>query len=1018
MKKKLKIISFVILAAVLLFTACLFILISSSGLQTALIKRFLPDNINVEKVHLGFNGLTVENGTLTTKDQAHLKVERLQGDFSLLSTVIWRHLKISKLKVSGVQVDLREWQPEKVPEPEKEKQSDSEDSQIPWEEIAKFKGIFRPGMKWPAMELDTIALEGIILLPGEKDRHLEFNMSGGDFKADGSPRLQTYFDYLDKSEEAIVKKGSIENSLDITFSQDGFITGINLDSLVEANIEAKEHYEKYALSIVVNLQQRETGDGEDYTFKAILEPKTPASSEIASAQALYDYEDNSFAGDLAFQGGTHSLPSLAEQWLNGANAALRSESEFEIRPESKSAFWRGQMRADGEELARFQPELENAPSFLLTTDFDLGISARQFEFNDLRLDFSAPKDKPLISLRNQQSFGFDIADKNPVYEDPQEPLALLSLKGLPVELINALAPEMEIKLASFTGEITLSGTESDFKLATVRPVTIKDLFLQHKGEQLIEELTLTLLPSAYYHEEQVVFDSSLELERGGKTGLETNVSGMVKPFATDPFFDIEIDWNADLPELTAQPVLRPYRNLSAGKMQGKGNFSGSKPEIKGEIDNRFFDLVLADEGDRLLRGTIKADILLENLSRLKTSGTSTIEAAGGEKSDLQIDLEILTDREPMRIELESRGDKIRAEHFQILAKAFQNPEFTDINDTPQKSTEDKGNKPDEKPVWAGVAGYADVKIKELFLFDEYKMNNTTARLDIENNHLYLSAFETFLNKSPLQAQGQLDFRPDIPQKPYLFTAGFTFLNFDTDAYFRQVKPETEPVLSALVSLDGELESETPNIGSLSDFLEGEINASASEGVFRGLRRGAVSDTIEWAGNLGGIIGKLTGENDVEAVSRIVSYFRSIEFDELVVKTHLSPDFNAKIRKFLLRNSDLLIDGSGRVNYIEGRKWYQQPISMTVDMGTRPPLSGLFDQLNLLQEKPGENNYRFLKREVEIGGSVSEPDPKPLWKNILKAAAQRLTGSNGNQNGEDKNEGKKSTVDELRGILDF
>ncbi len=1021
MKKTFRLI-LVLSAALILFTvATVLVVLSSSGLQTGLARLFLPEAMSVEKVHLGFRGLTVEGGGYK-ENQAEVYVDRLQGDFSLLPTFYRRHLQMSDLTVSGVQVDLSEWEP-KEPEPPPEDESEVEDFEMPWEALAEFKGLFKEEVKWPPVSIDMLNLDSRIILP-KQGRELTIQAKGEDIRAEVSPALSIMLDYSDSSENALISRGSLEQELKLALSPEGIIKGIQLDAVAEADIQIEAVRENRTLELLVDLRQDEDATGENYNLSAILAPNEDSGSgfseplELLSLTARYDYQENTYTGDWSAQADTRAAPTLAKPILNEARASLRANGSFDLNPIAEQASGRGETEVRAEDLDQLQPELEAVPTFLWTSNFDLTASGEKVEVKDLQMELSAPAEESLISLRTRQPFGFDLAAGQPFFADPEEPLASFLIAGIPVDLVNAFLPDTQIALSSFTGEMTLSGIDDQLRLDSVQPLTIENFYLEHQGKPMLENLTIALAPSLNYGDNAFSFDlDSLNLSRNERSLLRLSAQGAMKNLDTEAQFDIAAEWDANLADLMEQPVAAPYRNLDEGKFQGSLTLSGSIPETRADLDLNLTDLALTDDDRELKKVSLKSDTLIKDSAQIQARGPLALKM-NSENTDFQFDLDLRQNREITHLDFTGRGDKVFVNHFQTLAAAFQNPDFI----TPEKETKTipeipPSREPDTQPVWSGIQGSADLQIDEMIIPGEYNFKELTALVQIEEHLARLKKLETVVGNSPANAQGELAFRPDHPAEPYLLQSDFSIADFDLDSYLREVNPDVDPVLSAIVSLKGNARSEAPNLQLLPEFLTGDFAMNASDGIFRGMRRGAVSGTIDIATRLGGLVGRLTGEQDVEAVSQLVSYFNAVEFNEFVLQGHRNPDLTIDLTRLFMWNQNLRIDGTGKVYHEENRKLYQQPVSVTLDMGARRPLSRLFDELDLLEEEPGKDGYYPLTRPVEIKGNVSEPDPRPMWQVILEAAARQLLDSRGRRDREEGEE-RRDPVDDIRGILGF
>ena len=1019
MKKTLKVILLLVLVLLIVIAGSIAILLASPGAQTSLVKRFLPEEISIEKVHLGFSGLHVER-IAVIQDDMDVRVAQIRGEFPLLRTLVRRHVDMSELMVSGVKVDLSRIEPvvepppevpypPRIPPPEPPPEPEPDVVELPWEALAAFDGLFREDIMWPPVAIGVLSADAVILLPGG-GREVKVQLAGENLRADGEPQLRADVEYDDTTEEAVLRHAALHNTLTLSLASGGIIKGARLDSRAEADVRVEEARESHVLNLLADLRQKDDASGETYALTITLDPDGDPQ-EVASLNARYAYDNRAFGGDWVLALDTRAADAMIEPVLQGAWGTVRSDGSFDINPAAERFAARGEATVRAEQLDLVQPELETVPTFLLETEFDLAGADTRIEVKALRAELFAPADTLLVALHAEQPFGFDLATGEPDFGDPGAPLLRLALSGLPVDLVNAFLPDMRIALASLSGEMLVRGTDEDIHLETSRPLTLQGFHFEQHGQPLLEDLTLVLAPSISYRADQMTFDlGSLELSRDNRLLLDLAARGFARDLdAEEPYFELSTEWDAMPADLLAQPVAEPFRNLSEGRMTGLLNASGVASDIKADLELVLAELVLADDGRRINSVTLNADVQVEDTPHIRMAGPMSVRV-GEENTDLELDMGLWPGDETLRVEVKGQGDKVFVEHFQWLADAFQNPDYVtpetepEVEEEPvaveverpdveerveEEEPEPRPHDPEMVPVWAGLLAEADVNIAELILPGAYNLRELLLRARVEEDAARLDAFEARLGDSPAKAKGALVFRADQPARPYGLDAEFSLQDFDVGAYLRDVDPDTKPALEAVVSVNGQASAEAPSLEALPDYLVGEFSAQASEGVLRALRRGAVTGTIDVVGQLGRLGARLAGHEESEAVTRLVTYFNAIEFDEFTLEARRNTDWTIDLTHLLVRNPELRIAGRGHVGHEEGREFHQQPIELTLNMAARRPLASLLDELRLLEEEPDDEGYRPFKRKVEVRGNVGEPDPRPLWEIILESGARRL-----------------------------
>lgn len=933
----------------LLVLLAVVILLSCADLQTSLANRFAPDGVSIERAYLGFKGLTVDN-VLVEEDGMVIRVERMRGDFSLLRTLTKRHLHLNELIVANAHVDLSKWEAPREPEPapprvptEKpprpERPPKPDEPRVPVEKEPIFEGLFREALQWPPLSIDQLAVNADIILPGGHQT-ATVELTGQDIRADVQPEIRLAVKYADSSDDAAITHATLENVVTLSLSANSIIEGIQMVAHAEADTAAKDIREQVTLAVQLNLRQQPDASGEDYQLTLTLYPATDKTSDLLNLKAALSYDAHTLSGTWGLAADTRTIAAVVDPILLGAFATFNSEGTFTFDLVSEDAAVQGTCTVRAEQLDQFQPELATVPTFLLESVFDLTGGADQIEIGALHMDVFAPSDTLLVTLRAEQAFGFDLDKGQPIFGQPDEPLARLTIAGIPVDLINAYLPDMRLALSSFTGDLMLAGTDETLQLSTVRPLTLEGLFLEQGDAPVLENLTLSLSPTATYAADTLSFD-------------------------------------------------------------------------------------------------------LDDMPRIRLDAPLSVKV-GPETTDLHLELALWTADESLRVELKGNGKQVFVDHFLLLADAFQSPDYTppvkveeeevlvpgpaEIDERDMERAEKTPRvrepkperapepEPEPQPLWAGIEADIALTIEELILPGHMIVHQVSLQSSVEKFAARLNSFTALLGASPARAQGGLHFRPD-QKDHYHLQAGFSLQDFDVGAFLREADPGNEPMMDAIVSVTGDVQSAAPTPEQLADHLTGHFSLVADHAVVRAFQRGLVSRALDVATTAGRIGGLVTGRQDVEAVSQLVTYFNKVVFDEMVIEAQRNPDLSIDLTRLLFRNPDLLIQGHGAISHVEEREFHQQPIALHLEMGARPPLAALFDDLKLLQDQPNELGYRLLKEPIEIEGNVGEPDPRPLWKIIVEAGTQRLLPRLLKEDeNDDKRDRRRAPLDRLQQYL--
>ena len=1037
--KTLKILFKTLLAIVLLVVVVLVVLLSSAGLQTSLAQRFLPPGMAVQSAHMGFNGLQMQ-GVEIDDPAFHLRIESVQGDFPLLRTLARREARLSELTVAGVVLRLKETEPDVRPPTDPTDRPDqpvrpdrpvpdpsvAPDAPIlPWDDLAAFEGLFAEPMSWPPLAIKRLSVEALILLPDDRQQ-VTLQLSGADIDGSASTEIDLVATYTDAGEDAVVTQATLRQTLRLALSDDGTITGLSLDLHAEAESPAAETRERYALAAQLDAQRLPDASGEVFGLSFTFDPDQPDAAEWVTVQAVYHYAQQSIEGAWSIDFDTRRVADLVDPLLNGAWASVQARGAFALDALAERFALEGTLNARAADLDRWQDTFTAAPDFLLETNFDLAGQGQRMEIRALRVHVAAPADTPLLAMEAEQVFGIDLASLEPFYGDPDQPLLRLALAGAPVDLINALVPDLQLALSAFTGEMVLAGSGEDLRLDTTQPLTIADLSVELAGEPMLSDLTIVLSPSIRMQPDLLTLDPGpVTLSRGAQELLELTAQVAVRNLQAEPDIALTASWTADLAGLLEQPAAEPFRNLSRGHWQGTLKAEGPVALIRADLDTAFSELVLADDGRRIdrlaLQMTAQVD---EAASQFRVAGPLTVEAEN-QTSLFDIALDLWPGDELVRVAFKGRGETVVVDHFLWLADAFQNPGYTPPTadepspETPVElvehspdapspgrpsATDTAAEPPAPQALWAGLQAEVDVEIDTLVLPGHAPLSALAVRARVTEEEAQLESFQAVLAGSPARAAGTLRFHPDADaEQRYRLAADLDLQGFDVGAYLRELEPDTEPMLDAILSVTGKATAVAGDPAELAEALVGQFSVQASDGVLRALRRGAVGRAAEAAGVAGQLGALLTGRQDVQTVSDLIAYFNAVRFETLAFEARRNPDYTIDLTRLTLRSPELRLEGQGRIDHVEGREFHQQPIALTLAMSARPPLARLLDELQLLEEEPDEDGYRAFNRPLEITGNVGEPDPRPLWVTILEAGARagtrRLLGDS--EDGEEK-----------------
>ncbi len=1015
--KAIKIILAIVLIVVVLVVGAVVALLSSAGLQTALVRRHAPEGVRIEHVHVGFRGVSIDS-VHAEHEGAIISLDRVRITLPLIRTLLQRELHIEEFIIAGLTVDATHFvvndaediapaPPRQPAAAERVRDLYDEETVAELERIVEaipFDGVFREELMWPPLRIDRLAVDAFVRLPGGSQT-VTLEITGTEIGIAEESAIRLALQYDDDAEDAVLRQSTVNMESGWRLSEQGRVIG----SASVIQLHAHLHHESEIMPIHVTLSlradQRVDQEGEDYSVTLALGPDASDLPTILRLDASYDYAANALDGEWNLDFASNKLADLTEQYLQGAAVVLSSTGRFAMQPETGSATLRGQLDLDGAGLDQLLEELAVLPTVALRMKFDLAGDAHQARINELNLDL-AGADQALLQVQIEQAFGIDLLTMGPVDVDPDQPLLRVRLLDLPSELVDVFVAEMDLAWTGLTGELLVTAVDDEFVVATVDPVTVRNLSVSMADEALVENITVEVPLHAVVGGEQVDLRiSPLRISSGGEVGVLTLAATLTELAAEQPHFDVAVDWQIELPALLAQPAAEAFRNVQQGRLKGELKARGTAAALEGQLQSSFANLTLPD-GRRVDEIAIGSDFSIQEEGLISLNVPIRM-ALGEQLSRLQLAIEVTLD-EPLSASVRGQGDTLWVDHLLVLADAFQNPDYVApevpvaVEEPPVHPEDDPAapptadrdpSVPTAPPVpvapWDGIRADLDLALAEVRLEGQPPIRDVVVQGRVLEQGVFLNPVRARIEDSPLSAMVELLFDPGMIEQLYQLVAEVNVSRFDVGAYLRTAQPEETPPFEALVTADVRVRAAAAELEQLAKQATGHIRVTASQAIVRAFRQGRASRAVDAAAAAGRIGGLITGREDIDVVGELARYFNEITFDELTLDAQRNPDFSIDISRLALRNAELQMIGTGVVSHVEGREFHQQPIALSFDVGVRPPLDRLFDRLRLLEEEPAADGYRRVNRPLNIEGNVGEPDPRPFWAILIDAAARRV-----------------------------
>jgi hypothetical protein len=123
------------------------------------------------------------------------------------------------------------------------------------------------------------------------------------------------------------------------------------------------------------------------------------------------------------------------------------------------------------------------------------------------------------------------------------------------------------------------------------------------------------------------------------------------------------------------------------------------------------------------------------------------------------------------------------------------------------------------------------------------------------------------------------------------------------------------------------------------------------------------------------------------MAQAVPYFKDIKFESFTLEIVRGKDKQVRIPALNLMGDNLNISGQGVIAAGNLGELLEQPLDLTLRFGAKGRLIDYLETLQLLGTKTSENGFRNCNQDIEIGGTLGNPDTSAL-KELLNNAASR------------------------------
>jgi hypothetical protein len=443
---------------------------------------------------------------------------------------------------------------------------------------------------------------------------------------------------------------------------------------------------------------------------------------------------------------------------------------------------------------------------------------------------------------------------------------------------------------------------------------------------------------------------------------------------------------ADLPAVLAQPAFAAKaQQITGGAV--RIDFQASLDEKK-EIEARLALTGLASPMVPSLP-TITADVRAE----LAPDGQITFNAPllfenAGRKSDLTFSGTFKSGSGGMNLDARVASDLIVADDVKILAAplalksgpASPAPQAA----APVANLGQAPTAPDRAAFWNGVSGHLELALKKV-VYGQFEVNDIAGDLKIGPDALALNQLSAVLDGGgEAKLAGAVNFEGSAPE-PYSLKANVAVSDVDSAPLFRALDPSKPPTVEGKFNLSGQVTGSGLNAADLGAQAQGDMALTSKGGIFRGLAKNGVTQSI---GGLSGLAGSLTNSNELTAIGKLTTALQEFHYDQINLQLTRDQSHDVQLKDFSVISQSLRIVGTGTITYEKGKPILDQSLAMQIQMGARDDFATLFDAIRKLSSETDELGYTKVSRPIKITGTPTNPDTNDLYKFLAEGVGQR------------------------------
>ena len=567
-------------------------------------------------------------------------------------------------------------------------------------------------------------------------------------------------------------------------------------------------------------------------------------------------------------------------------------------------------------------------------------------------------------------------------------LVQVNIINLPPEWINPwLGNGMQLSGPALSTQIILSGEESGaLEVKTRAPIEFGAFALSQNQQVLLDNVTLRMNPRIRVEAAQNIrFDlGAFQLMDRYGDFISGTVSGS-KSVSTDATTLADLETKArfqvGLSGFLQQPAFDGMGSVIAGQAKVELDFNGTA-EYPVQLQT-----VITGLRARGLPGSRQDYRLATQLK--KTSGGayafgSNLQAGSVSRPSTSLQLAGLVDtkQKPLPFKLSLSSPRVSQFDIDLLIAAILANNSIASAPTSSALAAPRAVEPKTpRPPWADLNGEVSIKLEELAFQSGQVITELKAQVKISEALLSVKDITATLKSGGLVGDANVAYDP-IQNPAYQVASSFVFKNIDPSLFSKRNYSKF-PVQGLF---DGQFKfaGSGHSLEEAVEDSEGDLTITGRNGVLTAFEL----DSRSQLGLIGaGILGQSLNRPGITAMAQAVPYFKDIKFKSFTLELVRGKKKQVRIPELNLMGDNLNISGQGVIAAGNLDELFEQPLDLTLRFGAKGRLIDYLETLQLLGTKTSEDGFRSWNQDINIGGSLGDPDTSAL-KKLLNNAARR------------------------------